>query len=180
ATTRVGGPALRLRGHIRPGPRPTPSPYIINLELEPCCEARDARRQNAAVDAGRIEIGRTRRIEQRVRRVRVEDVEYVEAGAELAAADAEILRHFDIEDVERRADLRPVRLDAHRDGTQLIDRPAAVGILRAEQDRALADRALLRLQVRRGAQVPRQAVTDLEVARPAPGFVERVVVILRR
>src|SRR4030095_5348158 len=124
------------------------------LEIETGGEPRDARRQNPAVDSGWIEIGRPRRVEERVRSVRVEDVEDVDAGAELSAADAEILRKLDVEHVQPGTDLRPVRLDAHGDGAELIDRRAAVRILRAEEHRALSGGALLRLHVRRGKHVP--------------------------
>src|SRR5262249_30707990 len=120
---------------------------VASSELEPGGEARDPCRQNAAVDAGRVEIGRPRRVDERVWCVRIEHVEHVKAGAELSAADAEILGHLDVEHVESRADLCAVRLDADVHRAQLVDRRAAVGILGAEEHRALSGGAFLRLQV---------------------------------
>src|SRR5262249_49500988 len=124
----------RSTGPNRGGSAKAESPRAAGrLELEPGRDSSDARRQNAAVDTRRIEVRRPRRIQERVRRIRVQDVEDVDAGANLSAAQAEILGYFDVEHVERRTDLRPVRLDTDRDGAELIDRRAAVGILRAEE-----------------------------------------------
>src|SRR5262245_36792782 len=90
-----------------------------SLELESRGQTGDARRKNAAVDAGRIEVRRTRSVDQRVRRIRVEDVEHVDAGSQLSAAEPEVFVESHVEYVQPRPDLRAVRLDANVDGAQL-------------------------------------------------------------
>src|SRR5262249_27372824 len=100
STSRRLRPSGSLGESLR-APYRKPSCYT-DQDRERGGEPGDPGRQNAAVDARRVEIGRTRRVEQRVRRVRVEHVEYVDAGAELPADKAEILRHLDVEHVERR------------------------------------------------------------------------------
>src|SRR5204863_8068261 len=132
------------------------------LESEAAGEPRDARRQDPAVHAGGIEICRTRGVEQCVRRIRIQHVEHVNAQSELRALDREVFAQPDVEDVERRADFRAVRLDADICGAELRDRRAAVRIHGAEQDRALSYGALLRLHVGGGEQIVGQAVADLE------------------
>src|SRR5438093_7767863 len=88
-------------------------------ETESSGETGDARRQDAAVDAGRVQVRRPRRIKERIRRIRIQHVEHVDADAKLASLDANVLAHAHIEHVERRTDLRSVRLDTDRSRAEL-------------------------------------------------------------
>src|SRR5438034_6661105 len=71
-------------------------------------ETRDARRQDAAVDASRIQIRRTRGVEERIRRVRIQDVEHVNTEAKLSGFDSDVLAQTHVEHIQCGTDLGAV------------------------------------------------------------------------